>query len=445
MDEAVERFREYFGGNENKLNLKIENIFRKVNSKETIPYATVRALEVLISKLLDGKLERPIAVVSGVYHPRAHMKKVYGKTKRKKRSYHFNLGNKTLSLGSYPYKKNETLSDDFRVHVTWGSVSTLDVLVGDIHRELRRKTGRSGHIYSNGVRDIDLFDFSRINLDKFSNSVGVAVKKIDTRGYFEIGETHFYLGPDYISNYVVAFFTNGKTFFFDAVGKKVKQSLPIRLYHADKIEQKVNKIVAHYKNYDEKSFSRRCINYMSHMWATKPFRFSSRYGRRLLVSGSYDSVVGNNFGAQLRHYYGNNLKWDLFTNKNYAGKTVNLSWRGHYVIIKNGRGETINAHALMTPGFEMLKPANIYNLEESITIRDLGDNFRSEIGISGTTYRFRMPDIRGALLPYSPSARKAILAHTFSDERRNSFYLLVDDGVKVHKSPLPCTNAIIRN
>ncbi|MBT4541262.1 hypothetical protein HOC35_07150 [Candidatus Woesearchaeota archaeon] len=444
-DLALEQLREHFGVDDYALRIKLEKMFSNVNRTDSVPYTTIQALEVLVSRLLDDELERPIAVVEGIYSTSRLPDKKSGKGKNRNGIYNFYLGGKWLTLGKHPLKRNYTEKKNFKVGISWDFESNIGVVVDDSYEQSKIQMQRSGHVYSNGVKDIELFDFSRIWPEKFNVSTGVAIKKTNQKGEFKIGDNNFNLGVDNSNNYIFLFFRNGLTYFFNHEGKKLTRALSVKQQFAEQIDEKVMKIMKQYNSCDLKELSRRSMNYMVHMWETKPSRFSPRFGRRLLINGSYSAPVGKGSHIKIRHYEGDRKKQYIFVGRAHDGKPVEISWQGHYLIIKDKNKQVLNAHALSTPGIEMLKPHTIDTLQEAITIRDLDEKLRAELAVNGIKYRFCRPQIREYLSGYQPNIRKAILAHTFSDERMNSFYLLVDNGINIQRYPLLCHSATIRN
>jgi hypothetical protein len=390
------------------------------------PYVSLQALDLLVTQLFEGKLEKETVILEG--------------------NYLFEINPSVLSQRDnnvFVYRKGlfgkdrfitQFLSSDIinplmkaRVAVRRGSQISIDALVDNksFHKEF---------IFSEidePLKEKELFNLGNSLPEILMNSTGVALKKTTTNGILYFDGDRYFFNKDYQDRYMFLFFNKGELTFFNEYGNRVLTSEGSKNIRGKKFKFKLKNTEQRYKRLDPHVNSSFAEMYMLNQWLSNPENFS-RMGRRLLVSGSFEGNTNSQGRFCFNHLNSEGKVRTFYVDENYCSRHVDMLWEGPYVLFKSPFGKILNAKQLHSPGIETTSPSFVPNLEEAIAIRNLSNPNAPKIAVNGVYYYFSAVQVKDYVGGY-PNANFAFFAHIGSEE---SFKFLVKQKNKEYVLPL---------
>tara|TARA_Y100000310_G_C20613996_1_gene779580 strand:- start:49 stop:1290 length:1242 start_codon:yes stop_codon:yes gene_type:complete len=406
LEVIVERFRKKYDRRRN-----LEAIYEQIMPYFFIPHDTVDALDVMIQKLIAGKLEKRIVVVRA--NSTANLKaSSRAKTKRGYIEYSLaHLFSRYFYLGS-------TNSRNKRVRFVIDPFNTITF----------------DDLFNKGMQTFQLgegeyFDCVKIPRELYEHSSGVAIMKTTkNRGSFAIGTIRYDFGQDFTGKYVFVFFENGEPLFFDSRGNMVFTTLS----NVEVFEQKrLERILPIQEAYDSYVDDDQVEDFVTDLWSKAPEKYFA-HPETLLVRAKAERPIISNGNIKFYHYNQNKRYKKTYTSFREMGNISRVSIRGRNLLIHSSEGELLNALSLSTPG-ALVKQIRRTDVEEAVGIRSLRDGGKAVITLSNIIYSFSkfQVDELSADADY-----RALMVHVHP--QGNTYYLCLKKGNDVSRHPLEC-------
>ncbi|MBT4824740.1 hypothetical protein HN695_04275 [Candidatus Woesearchaeota archaeon] len=289
--------------------------------------------------------------------------------------------------------------------------------------------------------------YQKLSKKNFEDCFGIGLKVIGKSNKIHLAGEQFYVGTGRVNDPVFIFFNQGNLHMFDSKSRPIEYK---KLEHGKSgVSYKRPRTVGnnrliitklYFNRFDQEKNSAEAVEFMQDMWYTNPKRFND-FGLKLLLKGFINGMTDISGNFHLTHIKyekdenddsGIEKRKDIkvfYVNPLYSDMNVRFSWRGPYVLIRNG-GHSLAGAANLNPypGILTSRPEYIEHLQEVIAVRNLNSLLQDpEMRVNGTEYIFSADEIKDITKNYSDSSTFALFMH-FSLGKTDSVKLLINTG-----------------
>lgn len=338
------------------------------NLPDCFPYACVEALDDLMVKLIERKsLEEPpstrypqMAVVEGEYHfelkPKLNPKR-YVKGSQYI-SYHLEFLGKQFTFLRIKYNNAtpQTLSVDATLEgklLTFSYYAPFDNGRNGTKGKDNTKKDNENTITKSSVNQRELitkeyilesYPFSSwFKKNTFENSVGVALKRTDSKGNISLTDTFINLGKANANRYVIIFFGGSENYYFDLNGDMLFETLSINeIYEKNRISKALD-IEERIKKFRVQKKSNALVRSLKHKWINNPEYYQNSSGLIYIINGELITRTNSLGDVNFSHIQKRKKIHKICVGVDYPDETVKVVFAGSSIAVYNDEG-ILNAH-----------------------------------------------------------------------------------------------------